>query len=250
MFAKPVAVLSDIHGNRWALQAVLKDIDRQEIKCIVNLGDSLYGPLDPIGTAQMLMERRIPTVRGNEDRILVEALPEAAHSPSLDYVRGRLKAEHIEWLEALEMTTVAYGDFFLCHGTPKRDDEYLLQEILERGVYLRRLAEVEARVGFLDQPVVLCGHDHVARTMRLPGGKLVVNPGSVGLPAYRDDLPYPHVMESGTPHARYSIVRWREGTWRVEEKTVEYEWEVAAEVALKNDRLDWADWLRTGRVVA
>jgi predicted phosphodiesterase len=40
----PVAVLSDIHGNRWALEAVLDDIRRRGIRDMFNLGDSLYGP--------------------------------------------------------------------------------------------------------------------------------------------------------------------------------------------------------------
>lgn len=250
MSTKPVAILSDIHGNRWALQAVLKDIARHGIESIVNLGDSLYGPLDPAATAQMLIEREIPTVRGNEDRILIEDSSKAVHSPSLRYVLDRLSVKHIEWLEALEMTAIAYGKFFLCHGTPKRDDEYLLQEVLEGGASLRDPGEVESIVGLVDQPVVVCGHDHVARTMQLPNGILVVNPGSVGLPAYRDDVPHPHVMESGTPHARYSIVWWQEGQWRVAGQTVEYEWEIAAEVAQKNGRPDWAGWLRTGSAVA
>jgi putative phosphoesterase len=250
MIGKPVAVLSDIHGNRWALLAVLKDIDRRGIDRVVNLGDSLYGPLDPLGTAQILMEHKMPTVRGNEDRILIAAWPGEARSPALVYVRDRLAAEHIEWLEALETSTTAYGDFFLCHGTPDRDDEYLLQKVTDGGVSLRATGEVEKRVGMLEQPVVLCGHDHVARSMRLPDGKLIVNPGSVGLPAYRDDVPYPHVMEAGSPHARYSIVCRCEGVWQVEEQIVEYDWEVAAGMALKNGRLDWAEWLRSGMAVA
>lgn len=250
MHAKPLAVLSDIHGNRWALEAVLRDIERCGIERVVNLGDSLYGPLDIVGTAQILMEREMPTVRGNEDRILIESSEVEQLAPSLGYVRDRLDREHIDWLGGLEMTARAYGSFFLCHGTPEKDDEYLLQEVLEGRVRVRPAEELEERVGALDEPVVLCGHDHIARTVRLPGGKLVVNPGSVGLPAYSDDMPYVHAMESGTPHARYSIVRWTDVGWDVEEKLVEYEWEMAAEAALRNGRPDWAEWLRTGKAFA
>ena len=67
-----VAVLSDIHGNRWALEAVLDDIRRRGIRDMVNLGDCLYGPLDPAGTARMLMGLDMPTVSGNEDRIILD----------------------------------------------------------------------------------------------------------------------------------------------------------------------------------
>ena len=60
--------------------------------------------------------------------------------------------------------------------------------------------------GAIAQPVVLFGHDHLPALLSLPDGRLLVNPGSVGLPAYRDDLPFPHAMEAGSAHARYSIV--------------------------------------------
>lgn len=72
--------------------------------------------------------------------------------------------------------------------------------------------------------------------MRLPSGATVVNPGSVGYPAYDDDQPYPHVMEAGTPHARYAVVDDATGRWEVHFRTVIYDWEHAAEVAEGNRR--------------
>ena len=82
-----VGVISDIHGNCWALEAVLEDIERRSIEKIVNLGDSLYGPLAPAKTAEILLELDIPTVCGNEDRIIVEALSnKEEYSPTLAYV--------------------------------------------------------------------------------------------------------------------------------------------------------------------
>jgi hypothetical protein len=82
--------------------------------------------------------------------------------------------------------------------------------------------------------------------MDLPGGRMVVNPGSVGLPAYRDDLPHPHVMETGTPRARYCILTPVLGGWTAEPIAVAYDWPAAAEAALRNGRPDWARWLATG----
>ncbi|MEM6825716.1 MAG: metallophosphoesterase family protein, partial [Pseudomonadota bacterium] len=57
-----IAVISDIHGNSAALDAVLSDIERRGISRIVNLGDTISGPLDPKGTAARLLEANIPTV--------------------------------------------------------------------------------------------------------------------------------------------------------------------------------------------
>jgi predicted phosphodiesterase len=244
---RQVAVLSDIHGNRWALEAVLNDIKHRGIRDMVNIGDCLYGPLDPAGTAEILVPLNLSTVRGNEDRIITEKSSKFKDSPTLRYVRERLNPEHFQWLETLEMTTVVYGDFFLCHGSPGRDDEYLLEKVLETGVFLRKSNELIEKLSPREQQVFICGHDHLPRTVSLPDGRLIVNPGSVGLPAYTDDFPFPHAMENYTPHARYSIIYRKTNGWLVENIAVPYDWQSAAEVAKKNGRLDWAEWLRTGR---
>jgi len=242
-----LAVISDVHGNRWALEAVLADIERRGISDMVNLGDCLYGPLAPAETAEILLPLELPTVRGNEDRLILEAARDAAKSATLSHVLRQLAPRHPDWLASLEESAVVFEHFLLFHGSPGRDDEYLLQEVTEQGVRPRTPEWLAAKLSSIEQPVVLCGHDHVPRTVRLSNGKLIVNPGSVGLPAYDDELPYPHVMEAGTPHARYAVVRRTEGEWRAEHVAVDYNWERAATVASDNGRPDWARWLRSGR---
>ncbi len=245
VITKPFAILSDIHGNRWALEAVLADIRRRRIQDLVNLGDTVYGPLDPQGTAEILLELDVPTVRGNQDRILLEPA-DPATVPTLAYVMESLGEAHLRWLGSLEATAVV-GEMFLCHASPGADDEYLLWQLDRGAASLRRASGVEASLESRGEPVVLCGHDHVPRTMLLPHGTLVVNPGSVGLPAYVDDEPFPHVMETGTPHARYAVVSQVSEGWRVEDVAVPYDWRTAAAVAIRNGRPDWAEWLRTGQ---
>jgi putative phosphoesterase len=242
-----VAVISDIHGNRWALEAILEDINRRGINKVVNLGDSVYGPLDPAGTARILLQMDLPTIRGNEDRLMVEAGSEHDDSPTLRYVRNSLAPDHIQWLKSLKPTAIAYDSFALCHGSPERDDEYLLEEVTESHVSVRTPTDLLAKVRSLEQPALLCGHSHLPRAVQLPNGKLVVNPGSVGLPAFTDDFPFPHAMQTGTPHARYSIVSGAQAQWRVENVAVPYDWDSAATTAQANGRPDWAEWLRTGR---
>ncbi|MCP5108409.1 MAG: metallophosphoesterase family protein [bacterium] len=247
IFAHHLAIISDIHGNRRALEAVLNDIERRGIDHMVNLGDSLYGPLDPAGTAEILIKLNIPTVRGNEDRIITGPSNECDDSPSLRYVKERLNPEHLQWLESLKMTAVAHEIFFLCHGSPERDDEYLLQEVLETGVFPKKPKELAARLAAHPQQVFLCGHDHVPGTVHLPDGRIIVNPGSVGLPAYTDDFPFPHAMETFTPHARYSIIYKEANGFQVENIAVPYDWRWAEGMAKKNGRSDWAEWLGKGR---
>ncbi|MCP4664035.1 MAG: metallophosphoesterase family protein [bacterium] len=246
MISKQLAVISDIHGNRWALEAVLDDIRRRQIQDVVNLGDTVYGPLDPQGTAEILLELDVPTVRGNQDRILLEPADPAEIVPTFAYVSESLGEAHLQWLGSLETTGVV-EEMFLCHASPDCDAEYLLWQLDQGGASLRRASDVATSLGSIHNPVVLCGHDHVPRTMLLPNGALVVNPGSVGLPAYVDDEPFPHVMETGTPHARYAVVSEVSGGWRVEDVAVPYDWQTAAAVALKNGRPDWVEWLRTGQ---
>jgi predicted phosphodiesterase len=242
-----VAVLSDIHGNRWALEAVLDDIHHRGIRAMVNLGDCLYGPLDPAGTAKMLMELAMPTVRGNEDRILLDEPGQHPDSPSLTFVQSELKAEHRRWLERLPLTAIAFGDILLCHGSPENDSDYLLREVLSSGCVLRDAAVIAKKLAAVAQPVVCCGHDHLPAFMRLADGRHVLDPGSVGLPAYRDRLPFPHAMETGSPHARYAVVRHTHAGIDVEHIAVVYDWQTAAATAADNGRPDWAGCLRSGR---
>ena len=84
--------------------------------------------------------------------------------------------------------------------------------------------------------------------MRLDDGRLIVNPGSVGLQAYDDDHPCPHIVENGSPHARYALLERRAEGWQVELRALPYDHEAAARRAEANGRGDWADALRSGLV--
>src|SRR5678815_3097037 len=66
------AAIADVHGNCAALEAVLADIAAAGIAEVVNLGDHVSGPLEPRRTADLLMQCAFPSIRGNQDRILVE----------------------------------------------------------------------------------------------------------------------------------------------------------------------------------
>ncbi len=242
-FPAALAVLSDVHGNLGALDAVLDDVSARGIRDIVHLGDAVYGPLDPRGTAERMIERGIPSVRGNEDRLV--AFPEGRNA-TVDFARSELRAEHVRWLAELP-PTIARGDLLLCHGTPRDDATYLLLDVSPSGVRARDPSEVAALVEGIEAAVVLCGHDHTPNAVRLPGGVLVANPGSVGCPAYEDDQPAPHRIENGTPHARYAILSLRDDEWACERIAVAYDWNAAAALARRNGRPDWSLALATGR---
>src|SRR5258706_11690882 len=95
VFQTSLAVIADIHGNRWALEAVLQDIDRRGIQQTVNLGDHLTGPLDPAGTADLLIERGMLSICGNDDRVLFAPLEELSSSQRYtDRKSTRLNSSH------------------------------------------------------------------------------------------------------------------------------------------------------------
>jgi putative phosphoesterase len=237
------AVIADIHGNSWALEAVLKDIDRRGIQAIMNLGDCLTGPLDPARTADLLMERDILSVSGNDDRILFAPV---GASLSQKYTLEHVNQDHLNWLRRLPLTAELEDQLFICHGD-QFSVPYLLEEVEDEGVFLRNTRDIEIILSKITQPVILSGHSHVPRTVYLPQGKLAMNPGSVGLPAYTDETPIPHAMESGSPHARYALLLKVQNKWQVEHIQVPYDWEHAASVASGNQRPDWAEWLASGR---
>ena len=235
------AVLSDIHGNALALKAVLEDINSRSIKRIINLGDSLYGPLDPKETYELIIENRMISVSGNEDRELIDG--SANHT--ITYTLSQIPADAVSWLEDLPFETVVDDILYCCHGTPLKDTTYMAESIEDNKVILRGEDELSHILKDVRQKIILCGHSHMPRFLKT-GNKLIINPGSVGCPAYDDDDPAYHKMESGNPFAEYVVVSIDKDV-KVEHVTVPYDYESAARLAEQNGRSDWARWLRTGR---
>jgi predicted phosphodiesterase len=240
----PIAIIADIHGNIWALDAILEDIQRRGIKTIINLGDHLYGPLAPRETAERILSTPMLNIQGNGDRMLYE--PSLPLPPTVAFSKNALREDHLEWLRALP-TTAVLDDIFICHGTPQSDETYLLEEPLADGSILKPAEQISALLGAVPQRLTLCGHSHIPRTVMLPDGHLIVNPGSVGVPAYDDDVPFPHKMETGSPHARYAIISKDAESYAVDHLAIAYDWRKAAATARANGREDWAYSLEYGR---
>jgi predicted phosphodiesterase len=241
-----IAAITDIHGNLPALNAVLADIKKADIDLLVNLGDILAGPLWPAQTADLLMPMNLPTISGNHERQVLTFDKDDMGAPDR-YTHDMLDLRHRDWMAALPETLQLTKDVFLCHGTPDSDLIYLLEDFSDGGVVEADHGLIRERLAGCDAPVVLCGHTHVQHQVVLDNGQMIVNPGSVGLPAFDDLLPVRHKIEAGTPHARYAIISGEDGgTWSAELKAVDYDWESAAAQAEKNASPDWAKALRTG----
>jgi len=239
-----IAVLSDIHGNYWALGRVLLNVERRSVDSIVNLGDSLYGPLKPKEAFNLIKSNAIISISGNEDRLILEKFH---NSPTLNYVLDELNEEATEWLKSQPKTFALEQDIFLCHGTPDSDSTYLIEQIYNVYVCVKNSEMIEDQLKGVKQKIVLCGHSHLPKIVQTRT-RLIVNPGSVGCPAFDDDSPVYHKVETFSNYSRYCIVEILDGEVLIEQISVPYDYEKAVNCAMKNDRPDWAKWLQTGRV--
>jgi predicted phosphodiesterase len=242
------AAIADIHGNHAALEAVLADIAALGITDIVNLGDCFSGPLEAGKVADRLLSLAIPTVRGNHDRYLIEQRPEDMHiSDSAAY--AQLDAAHLDWLRSLPVDLIYRDEVYLCHATPEDDNLYWLDMAAADGsVVLRPQAEIEALAEGIESSLILCGHTHIPRMAALSGGRLIVNPGSVGGPAYDDDKPYPHKVETGHAMASYAVLEKSASGWTAQFRNIRYDNMAMSALAKANGRPEWASALASGRV--
>ncbi|MFI7207088.1 metallophosphoesterase family protein [Micromonospora aurantiaca (nom. illeg.)] len=176
-----VAVLSDIHGVLPALEAVLAEPDVAAADLIVLTGDLAAGP-QPVEVLDRLaaLGDRACWVGGNADRELVQA--RAGRSSPIavsNWAAGQLRDDQVARLAALPpsvaLPVTGLGDVLFCHATPRDDEEVVLVDSrLDR--WAEVFAGLPAEVG-----TVVCGHTHMPFT-RLADRRLVVNPGSVGMP--------------------------------------------------------------------
>jgi diadenosine tetraphosphatase ApaH/serine/threonine PP2A family protein phosphatase len=242
------AAIADVHGNFLALEAVIADIRAQGIETIVDLGDIASGALDARRTLDAMMALGAIHVRGNHDRYLIDRPPEKMGSWDRP-AHAQLDERHLDWLRALPQSRVFRDQVFLCHATPASDEVYWLETVLPDGtVRMATIEAIERAAGNIEQRLILCAHSHIARAVRLRDGRLIVNPGSVGCPGYRDSHPYPHVMEAGTPDARYAILERVDGDWRTTFRHVPYDHRAMADLAQRNGKPELASALATGWV--
>ncbi|MEQ9550686.1 MAG: metallophosphoesterase family protein [Coleofasciculus sp. G3-WIS-01] len=229
-----LAVISCIHGNYPALDAVLLDIDHQNADKIVCVGDLVgYGP-HPNAVVEQIRSLDIPTCQGCWDEDVVEGLNacECSYPSLLAEKRGRIAHEwtnqkiHPETREFLAQLPYSLKEGNLCfvHGSPHSNHEYLLPE-LDAFLAVERVLSTGADVLF-------CGHTHLPYVRTLEAGQLqvkisseeqqqqqtfqarlkrIINVGSVGEPRH------------GRPNATYVI--YDTDTEQVTLREVEYDYQ-------------------------
>ncbi len=203
-----ISIISDIHGNCVALDAVLADLHHEPAARLVCLGDAIQGGPQPAQVVARLRELACPVVMGNADYWLVtglesgaEQIPEA-RLRKLEAIRAwqltQLANRDIAFIQSFQPTVelpLEEGQTLLCfHGSPRSFDDVILPQTPDEEV--RRFLDPH------DAIIYTGGHTHI-QFVRHFGRTFHFNPGSVGL-AYRHDQPETQFRVD--PWAEYAIL--------------------------------------------
>ncbi|WP_417697828.1 metallophosphoesterase family protein [Psychromonas sp.] len=244
-----LAVLSDIHSNVYALEAVVADAKTRGVKTFINLGDILYGPIAPKATYDYLCNLNVLTISGNQDRQIYESTQaEIDSNPTMQFILNDLGKSPLEWMKQLPFDLQVSPDIYACHGTPTDDLMYLLENVSTGKAEVRADHEIVNLLNGVKSPIVLCGHTHTPRCVELSTGQLIINPGSVGLQAYTDEDPNVHSMQNYSSKASYvTLLKDSDNKWKVDFHRVTYDISRAVDAAKNQGREDWVHYLSTGR---
>lgn len=207
MSAYRIALISDIHANEIALARVLEDIRTVGVDQIACLGDvATLGP-KPHQVLEMVKSSCDFFILGNHDEYLFDtgSLYEHTSSPvivqAVEQCRGEVSPSEIAFVKSfahqLSVPIAGAGSLLLFHGSPASNNCDLLAETSE--------AELAQQLAGQTATVMAGGHTHV-QMLRQHRGRLLVNPGSVGLPFERFVAGAPPTV---LPHAEYAVVQFR-----------------------------------------
>ena len=206
-------LLSDIHANLEALEAVLAEVDARRPERILCLGDVVGYGASPNECLELVRDRCDLVLLGNHDAASSGG-PEAARfnvyaRAAAEWTAKTLTREHREYLQKLPLTSTQ-GSFFCVHASPAtpRDWEYLLDRF-----------DAEPQFAYFTEPVCYIGHTHqpaifladpegtkslpVGTTRLTPGRRYIVNVGSVGQPRDRDPRACFVVLRDGSGEIEY-----------------------------------------------
>jgi len=199
-----IALVSDLHANAVALDAVLDDAQEHGIDRVVCLGDvATLGPR-PEAVLARLEELGCASILGNHDEFLLD--PALIHTyteapvviDSVEWCRARVSASDLDFLRGfsrtMELPLENGARLYLFHGTPRSNMEGLLAET--------PADVVDEMLGGHRDTVMACGHTHV-QMLRQHRGIVIVNPGSVGMPFKEHVFGGPPTVLA---HAEYAIV--------------------------------------------
>ncbi len=219
-----IAIISDIHANTLALEAVLNQINSLKVDKIFCLGDILMAGYDPNGTAKIILELgNLEIIQGNTDKMVAcfsqELLEKAKNKfPCMGYaLEDDLKIvdekykKFVKNLPENKYIEINGLKIQLVHGSPRKQDENIYPNTPTE--------EIEKMVENSSANLIFCGHTHLPCGYSLESGKTVVNVGSIGRSMTQDKMPCWAMLEIND-----------NGTFQIEHKTVKYDNKKVSEI--------------------
>lgn len=220
-----IAVISDIHGNIFALDEVLKDIKKQNVDCIICLGDLVGYGCNPNEVIQRIREEKILCIKGNYDASVIDKdytfiRENEVNSFSLPWAIKTVTEENIKFLNELPsniILDVGSKKIQFVHGSPRKINEYLTEGY----------EKIDEVINEFNYDVLVCAHTHIPYIKEV-NSKLIINDGSVGKP------------KNGTPKATYLIISTTNNNITLEIISVSYDYK---KIMSKMEELDFPEKL-------
>lgn len=235
-----VALISDIHGNKTALDVVLNALAKEKLDRIVCLGDIITIGPQPMQVLELLKGSSFEFVMGNHDMALLEMeraleLNIAPHLlSSLEWCRDQLSPADLEFLRSFQpMIEIPVGgeDRLLCyHGSPSSNIDNLLPTTPDE--------ELDRHLANCPALILAGGHTHI-QMLRQHKGQLVVNAGSVG--SAFQSVGVPGIVPTLIPWAEYAVLEWQDGAIHVDLRRAPFDIPMFQDAVAKSD-LPVKDW--------
>lgn len=226
-----IAIISDIHGNMQALEAVLADIKCENCKKIFCLGDIAMAGPEPSKTIDKIRELLntcdFTLIQGNTDEMIAlcdnqilheisEANPIMANALVNDVrVLSDVQRSFLGTLPPQKELEIDGVKILLVHGSPRKNNENISPDL--------KIEEVEEMIASTDADLIFCGHTHVPCGYQTNTKQTVVNVGSVGRPF------------SETPKSCYAVLEVEKGAFTIRHKLVSYDVETASKILEKRN---------------
>lgn len=228
-----IAVISDIHGNMQALEAVLADIKKENCEKIFCLGDLAMGGPEPTRTIELIKklyeDSNFELIQGNTDEMIAQ--PEVsipllkskfpimgeALENDVEIIPANLK-EFLNNLPKQKEIEIEGVKILLVHGSPRKNDENISPDL--------PIEKIEEMLEGVTTDLIFCGHTHIPCGYQTTKKQTVVNDGSVGRPF------------TPNPQACYVIADFSNGSFEISHKFINYDREKAAAILAKRDFKD------------
>lgn len=223
-----VAIISDIHANMLALEAVITDAVLQKCEHVYCLGDlALAGPQPKEVMDYVMQQNNWTIIQGNTDKMIANYNAEVAQFLEEQYpVMANAIANDVKILDDsyrayLDMlppqlsTTIEGTSVLMVHGSPRANNEDILPS--------QPLEYIEEIIDGTSEKLILCGHTHIPCGYQTNSGQTVVNVGSVGRPMTKK------------PQACYVVADFKDGSFELKHRFIPYDNVTAAAIMSRRD---------------